>query len=185
MPHSFARMCSKTVRVVRRNGGSPCSARGAVAALCIIVSSALFQACRERRESFYSSLFEATNSGEITRGWIPGFLPGSSRAIHIIYDPSSPRTWCAFEFSPDDSQRFRDNLTSVDALPPRVRRVGNPGVSWWPDFMKGDLDVGRLHGQGFILYVVVEPDVGSSTRLVLFAIDWATGRGFFYRTPGQ
>jgi len=51
--------------------------------------------------------------------------------------------------------------------------------------MKGDLDVGRLHGQGFILYVVVEPDVGSSTRLVLFAIDWATGRGFFYRTPGQ
>jgi len=66
-----------------------------------------------------------------------------------------------------------------------VRDVGDPGVSWWPDFLQGDLDVEKLHRLGFILYVAVEPGVEHSTQLVLFAINWAKGRGFFYRSPGK
>jgi hypothetical protein len=152
--------------------------------LCI-APGALFQACRESRESFYPSLSDAVKSGETTRGWIPEFLPSSSRAIHVIYNPSSPSTWCAFEFSSDDSQGLREKLTKADTLPPSVKRVENPGVSWWPDFLKGDVDVGKLRDQGFMSYIVVEPDVGSRTRNVLFAVDWQKGRGFFYRAPSQ
>src|SRR5258707_11056670 len=110
-------MCSKSLRFVHRNRRSRCRARIIVAILCLS-SSALFQACPdERRESLYSSLADAVKFGEITRGWIPSFLRSSSRAIHVFYNVSSPRTWCAFEFFPDDSQRLRENLTSIDTLP--------------------------------------------------------------------
>ena len=172
-------------RAVRQSAKSRCTARIAIGVL-LIASSVLLVACHERNESFYPSLADAIKAGEITRGWLPDFLPGSTRAIHISYDPSSPRTWCAFDFSPDDSQRLRQTLANgVDALPVRVRHLDDPGVSWWPELLKGDLDVQKLHGNGFVLYTLTEPDVESKTRLVLFAIDSAKGRGFFYRTPGQ
>jgi hypothetical protein len=155
-----------------------------VLVITCIAASACLQACAGRQESSYASLEDAIKAGEITRGWIPDSLPRSSRSIHIIYDPSSPRTWCAFEFSPADSQGLKKNLTSVNALPQPVKRVDDPGVSWWPGFLKGDLDVGRFHGNGFDAYVAEEPDLQSSNDVVLFAIDWAKGRGFFYRAAG-
>jgi hypothetical protein len=151
---------------------------------CPIAATALLQARGNRQESSYATLADAVKAGEISRGWIPEYLPTSSHAIHIVYDPSSPRTWCAFEFSPADSQSFKKNLKSVNALPQRLKRVDSPGASWWPDFLKGDLDFARFQGKGFDAYVAEEPDVQSNTDLVLFAIDWAKGRGFFYRTPG-
>jgi hypothetical protein len=148
-----------------------------------IAASAFLQACSSRQESSYATLEDAVKANEITRGWIPDYLPKSSHAIRIVYDPSSPRTWCSFEFSSADSQSLKSNLTSVDALPERVKHVGGPGVSWWPSFLKGDLGIANFHPNGFDAYVAEEPDVPSGTDVVLFAIDWAKGRGFFYRTP--
>src|ERR1700737_4735282 len=57
-----------------------------------IAANAVFQACGDRHEYSYATVGEAIKAGEITRGWIPDYLPASSRAIHIAYDPSSPRT---------------------------------------------------------------------------------------------
>ncbi len=150
-----------------------------------IALSVCLQACRERRESFYPTLGDAVTAGEIARGWIPDFLPASSHAIHIIYNPASPRTWCAFDFSSDDSARLRKALSGLDTIPPQLRRVDGPGVSWWPDFLRGGLDAGRIRSSGFDLYVLVEPDVASRTDFVLFAINWSKGQGFFFRTPDQ
>ncbi len=149
-----------------------------------IAASVLLPGCGDRKEYSYATLADAAKAGEISRGWIPDYVPTSSHAIHIVYDPSSPRTWCAFEFSPADSQSIKKNLTSADALPQRLKRVDSLGAPWWPDFLKGDLDVARFHGNGFDAYVGEESDVQSSTDLVLFAIDWTKGRAFFYRTPG-
>ena len=180
-PLSISLFYSRLPRSVRGNRRTVSRWRVAISALCI-VSSALLQGCRERHEYFYPSLADAARSGEITRGWMPDFLPASSRTIHIAYDPSSPRTWCTFEFSSDDSQRLRENLRSVTSLPPRVKRIGTPGPSWWPDFLKGDVDVTTIRGNGFASYIVTEPDVGANTLEVLFVIDWTKGRGYFYRT---
>ncbi len=157
---------------------------GVVLVSACIAASAFLQACSDRQESSYASLNDAINAGEVTRGWIPDYLPRSSHAIRIIYDPSSPRTWCAFEFFPADSGDLKRNLTSVNALPERVKHVDDPGLSWWPRILKGDIDVARFHRDGFDAYVAEEPDIQSSNDVVLFAIDWAKGRGFFYRTPG-
>jgi len=156
------------------------STRVILAVLCI-ASTLVFQSCSDRRESSYPSLDDAVKAGEITRGWIPDFLPRNSRAIHIVYGPSAPRTSCAFEFSPGESQQFREALTSSGTPPPQVWKVRDPGVAWWPDFLKGDIDVKRLHENGFVLYIIAEPDVPSGTRPVVFAIDWTKGRGFFFR----
>jgi len=150
--------------------------------LCVGLTSIFAAGCGDRRQSFYPSLADAIKSGEITRGWIPDFLPESSRAIHLIYDPSSPRTWCAFEFSPDDSQRLRENLTSIDGLLPSIKRVTSPGVSWWPGVLKGNLNVVKINTAGFKLYKVEEAETSVNPDILLFAVDWSNGRGFFYRT---
>jgi hypothetical protein len=156
--------------------------RAALVGLCVEASMFL-QACNNRQESFYPSLADAIKAGEVMRGWIPDYLPKSSHAIRIIYDPSSPRTWCAFQFSPADSQGLKKNLAGIETLPQKVKHMEGPGVSWWPSFLKGDFDAAKLHGNGFDACLVEESDVNSRTDAVLFAIDWAKGRGIFYRTP--
>jgi len=148
-----------------------------------IAATAFLQACSDRHESSYASLADASKAGEITRGWIPDYLPRKTRSIHIMYEPSSPRTWCAFEFSPFDSQGLKENLSTVSALAGRLKYIDDPGVSWWPAFLKGNLDIVRFRAEGFDAYVAQEVAPQSSNDMVLFAIDWATGRGFFYRTP--
>lgn len=154
-----------------------------VLGMCVAMSL-LPHGCDGRQESSYTTLADAIKAGEISRGWMPDYLPKTSHAIHIVYDPSSPRTWCAFEFTPGDSDKLKKNLTSASPLPERLKHVNGPGASWWPHFLKGDLDVAKLHGSGLEVYIAEEPDVQSNTDLVLFAIDWTEGRGFFYRTAG-
>jgi len=130
-----------------------------------------------RQEYFYQTLSDADKAGEITRGWIPDDLvPSSSRAIHLVEELSPSMAWCAFEFLPADSLNLRKNLKSVDALPPSVSRVSNPDVSWWPEVLRGNLDVAKISKAGFQLYVIEKPKMG----IYLFALDWSKGHGFFY-----
>ncbi len=135
------------------------------------------------RESFYSSLADADRDGAITRGWIPDFLPKSSKSIHEIHRIEHPRTWCACEFLPSDSEALRRNLQGIDALPPSLTRVLSPGVSWWPAVLQGNLDVEKIRKTGYEPYMVARPNViPDRTEVLLFAIDWSKGRAFFYQT---
>src|SRR5437016_14530914 len=109
----------------------------------------------------------------------------SSRAIHEVHDLSPSREWCAFEFATDDSEKLRKNLKSIDVLPSSVRRVRDPHVSWWPSGLKGNLDTGMIRSEGFDLYVVERTANAVMTDVLLFAVDWSKGRGFFYRTSGS
>jgi hypothetical protein len=70
-------------------------ALNALSILSVGLTSILAADCDGRQESHYPSLADAIKSWEMTRGWIPDSLRGSSRAIHIIYDPESAITWCA------------------------------------------------------------------------------------------
>jgi hypothetical protein len=153
---------------------------------CLLSGGLICQliACHsDRRESFYPTLADAQKDEATTRGWIPDLLPGSSRSIHEIHDISPSTEWCAFEFVPADSQRLRNTLKRVTAPPQPVRRVPNPGVLWWPAALNGNLDVEKIHKEGFELYIVETPDTSVSTNISLFAIDWSKGHGFFYSTP--
>ena len=148
-----------------------------------VVVARLSASFSDHYESFYPSLAEAEKDGAITRGWIPDdLLPSSSRAIHELHDLSPSQEWCAFEFATDDSQRLRKNLKNIAVLAPSVRSVRNPDVSWWPSVLKGNLDIARIRRDGFDLYEVERPANSVMTDVLLFAVDWSKGRGFFYRT---
>jgi hypothetical protein len=58
------------------------------------------------------------------------------------------------------------------------RRVARP----WPAVLNGNIDVDRIHAAGFELYVVETPAASVSTAVSLFAIDWRSGRAYFYGT---
>jgi hypothetical protein len=150
--------------------------------ICVTLACILVGGCGDNRDLFYSALADAAKAGEIDRGWIPDYLPKTSRAIHLTEQDSPSKEWCGFEFLPADSQSLRQILKSVDVLPPSVRRVPGPGVSWWPPMLKGNLDAQKLHKEGFELYIVESPADSVSTWVNLFAIDWSKGRGFFYGT---
>ena len=151
--------------------------------LCFGLSCA-FVACRDRHESFYPALADADKDGAITRGWVPDdLLPTHSKAIHEVHEISPSYEWCAFEFPASESDILRKKLKSVDAPPPSVKRVPSPGVSWWPTVLTGNLDAEMIHKAGFQLYVVEKQATSVSTDILLFAVDWQKGRGFFYRIP--
>jgi hypothetical protein len=163
--------------------GRICLAPNLAQIMLFIFAGVFFQGCGERPESSYPLLADATDAGAVTRGWIPNFLPESSHDIHEMHDITSSRTWCSFQFSPNDAQRFRDSLvTSLDELPQSLRHIDSPHKPWWPDFLENGLDAKKLHDKGFMLYVVEEPSIMDQTRPVFFAIDWIKGRGFFHRT---
>jgi hypothetical protein len=154
-----------------------------LAALCLCPTSVLLGCSGNRRESFYPSLADADKDGAITRGWVPDdILPASSRTIHVVGELSPSKEWCAFEFLPTDSQRVLKNLKSVDALPPPVKHIRSPHVSWWPSVLEGNLDAEKIHKAGFQLFVVERPANSVDMGIYLFALDWSKGHGFFYWT---
>ncbi len=137
----------------------------------------------DRPEWFYASLADVSKAEASAQSWIPDdILPASSRTIHAVGELSPSKEWCAFEFLPTDSQRLLKNLQSVEALPPSLSHVPNPGVSWWPTVLRGNLNVDKIHEEGLKLYVVERPATSVTTDVLLFAIDGVKGRGFFYRT---
>ena len=149
-----------------------------------IIVSQLPAKFSDRYESFYPSLVEAKKDGAIDRGWIPDdILPASSGSIHELHNLSPSREWCAFEFPTQDSDKLRKKLKGIDVLlPPSVRVIKDPDVSWWPTVLKGDLDTARIRNQGFDLYAVERPANSVQSFIMLFAIDWSEGRAFFYLT---
>ena len=151
--------------------------------LSVLLACALLGCHSDRRESFYPSLSDAEKDGAIDRGWIPDFLPESSRSIHELHDISPSTTWCAFEFVPTDVSRLKKQLEAGSRSLSSVTRVPNPRKSWWPSVLTGGLDAAKIHGAGFDVYVLVVPETASTNEALLFAVDWAKGRGFFFRTP--
>jgi hypothetical protein len=154
-----------------------------MAALCLCLTSTLLGCSSDRRESFYPSLADADKDGAITRGWVPGdILPASSRTIHVVGELSPSKEWCTFEFLPIDSQSLLKNLKTADALPPPVKHIRSPHVSWWPSVLEGDLDAEKIHKAGFQLFVVERPAIAVDMGIYVFALDWSKGHGFFYWT---
>ena len=49
--------------------------------------------------------------------------------------------------------------------------------------LAGDFDAKKIHESGLDLFLIVEPETASTKEVLLVAIDWVKGRGFFYRTP--
>jgi len=151
--------------------------------LCSGLISVLVACHSDRHESFYTSLADVRKAEASAQSWIPDdILPASSRTIHVVGELSPSKEWCAFEFLPTDSQSLLKNLKSFDALPPSVKYVRSPRVSWWPSVLEGKLDVEKIHNAGFQLFVLERPANSVTVGIYLFALDSSKGHGFFYWT---
>jgi hypothetical protein len=154
-----------------------------ISALAFLFLSFLTACHGDRQESYYPSLAAAEKDGATTRGWIPGVFPASSRTIHEVHFLSPSTEWCSFEFSVVDSEKFRTSLKNAGAVAGPVPRVPKPGVPWWPPSLTGNLDMTRIHNEGLVLYRIEEPETSVTTEVLLFAIDWSKGLGYFYAAP--
>src|ERR1700720_4214592 len=83
-----------------------------LAAVCILLTFLLVACGNDLRESSYRTLADAKSEGAIDRGWIPDYLPQTSRDIHEIHRIEHSKTWCSFEFLPNDSESLRRTLRS-------------------------------------------------------------------------
>jgi hypothetical protein len=53
--------------------------------LSVVWLACMFVAgCGNRRDLFYPALADADKAGELNRGWLPDYLPKTSRAIHLV-----------------------------------------------------------------------------------------------------
>lgn len=150
-------------------------------AVCIGLTLLLVACGNDLRESSYHTLADARNDGAIDRGWIPDYLPPTSRDIHEIHRIEHSKTWRSFEFLPSDSESLRRTLKSLDKSQLAGMRIEHPGVSWWPAEFDGDLDVERVNQEGYELFGVDEPTSANRTSAYLFMIDWSKGRAFYYQ----
>jgi len=144
-------------------------------------------ACNEVRTLHFTSFHEAVETGEITRGWIPEYLPDKSSNIHIIYDITSSITWCMFDFFPDDIQDLKKVLEpEILFLPTRLQQIKRPD-SFWPEFLSGSLNFDKISENGFSSYVLDKKCYQGfdDTALLFFVINWGNGKGFFHRTICQ
>ena len=146
----------------------------------LLCAGTILAACGHDHNSFYPLLADADRDGEITHGWVPEFLPKTSRNVHEAHDLSPEYEWCAFDFDPAESTGLKDTIKSTDPLLKSVMTIPNPHVSWWPQALKGTLNVEELHSVGLQLYVFRRPANAVETATYLFAVDWQKGRGYFY-----
>jgi len=150
--------------------------------ICCIVLLAALVGCRSSHdtEAFYAARADAAKSGEFDRGWLPDFLPKSSHAIHLAYDLSPSRVWCAFEFDAVETDTLLNSVKPANSGSPPITRIPNPHVKWWPKPLEGDFDVQKIQGAGLVLYSVSRPVSQVENETLLFAIDRTKGRGYFY-----
>jgi len=152
----------------------------AVAVLLLSVSS-----CGgDWQESYYPTRVAAEKDGEFERGWLPEYLPASSRDIHELHRIEHPKTWGSFAYNSEDLDGMLAVVTKVDVLPPVLATISRPGSTWWPDLISGSLDMEALNRAGFELYVTHDNDMGANARglIYLFILDRVQGRGYFFET---
>jgi hypothetical protein len=158
------------------------------AAIYLVSIAALTCSCNPGVESFYPSLGDARSQGAIDRGWIPDYLPDSSRSIHEMHRIEHPTTWCAFDFSAHNANSLESKLRGHEISRADLSsfEIQSPSTGWWPDFLVGHLNLDKVQANSFHMYSVRDsariPASPERQYLYVFAVNWAAGRGYFHQT---
>ena len=118
--------------------------------------------------SRYPTLLAAEEQGAISRGWIPDFLPPSSREIVEAHDLDTNEVWGRFEFAAHDLGPFLDRIRALEVDMVGDERIRAPrGAAWWPpelrDVVFRDSSLRfkrravRYHG---LLYLLIDEEDG-------------------------
>jgi hypothetical protein len=89
----------------------------------------------ESKEAHYPDMKAAAAAGEISRGWIPAFVPESAVDIRLKYDVENNRTWLSFRGTTDRAA-FPEACLSVNNK--EVTYPTNGPRGWWPVDLTAD-----------------------------------------------
>lgn len=99
-------------------------------ALAVIAVSVVLVACSEQVDEAYPTLAEAVAAGAIERGWLPSWLPDSSKDILESHDLDTNVSALSLHFS--EGQSWAPPASCKQVPPTSVpRAIG--GRSWPPD----------------------------------------------------
>lgn len=106
---------------------------------CLVIIVAVFgvSGCDETREVYYPTYEAAVSAGALSRDWIPGWLPKSTRDIHEKHDIATNQRMLAFRFNGSEKVVVGSGCKPIDPFKPK----GPPfTVSRWP----GDVPARKL-----------------------------------------
>ncbi len=101
------------------------------------VLAALTAGCGETQERHFADRERAAATGEISRGWIPDWLPSSARDIRERHHVDSGATLLSFAFDEKDRDQLVRQCEPAGTLPETPSRALVAGVSWWPTELRG------------------------------------------------
>lgn len=103
----------------------------------------------EATETTYANYGAAAKAGEMTRGWIPDYVPHSAVDIRIRYDIENTRTWLFFHTKIDDLPSMLGSCSALSQDDVAFPVEGPRG--WWPIALTTDpsskADMGYEHYQ--------------------------------------
>ena len=100
-----------------------------IRSLVITAATVILAGCEETQESTYPDLATARESGAITRGWVPDWLPPSARNIKEAHNLDTNNGILVFNYTHTESWPIPSSCSPIsrnDLKPPSLRR------SWWP-----------------------------------------------------
>lgn len=95
-----------------------------------ILAMLVLAACSEQPYRHYATAGEAVTAGEHGRGWLPAWLPGSARDVHLQGDLDNGAWWLRADLTPAAADSLRRALVPVSADSVRYR-APRRGGGWW------------------------------------------------------
>jgi hypothetical protein len=88
--------------------------------------------CRDPSQLYrhYTTHAEAVAAGEVDRGWLPVWVPGSATELHIQGDLDTKESWLRFELSAPATDSLRRALMPVSAATVTVYAPSR-AQAWW------------------------------------------------------
>ncbi|HST63171.1 MAG TPA: hypothetical protein VLK84_30960 [Longimicrobium sp.] len=90
----------------------------------------VLSACFEQPYRHYATAADAVAAGEAQRGWLPAWVPGSARDLHMQGDLDSNQWWLRADLTPAAADSLRAVLEPVSADSVRYRSPRRSG-RWW------------------------------------------------------
>ena len=91
-------------------------------------TAVLAASCNERPEVAYPNRAAVEAHGAIRRGWIPDWIPKSSRDLHEMHDLDTNKSMLVFQYDPKEQIQFGGACEAISpgSVPRAPFRAG-----WW------------------------------------------------------
>lgn len=121
-----------------------------VAIWLIVVGLAVLTNCKrmESRENSYVDYEAAMNAGEMSRGWIPAYIPKSAKEIRLKYNIDTNQVWLFFRFNSSDIGLL---LHSCEESIQNEINYPRESPNWWSkDLRVVSIDKNKLESSSFL-----------------------------------